>query len=161
MNNLLEMALFFNGNAMFDFVSNVLENVSSLKEGRLFLIKQKMLKRGVKMLQGERTHRKRHFVGTIRNCAFECEEHPEAFSEVVGPIAEAVKQECTSEESKGEDGGFLKQLVETLVLLANAEQLLKEMHSHGIQDLLSKVDAGADEELKSKILVVINQLATV
>ena len=77
---------FFGGKAEFDFVSNVLANVSSLKEGRQLLIEKDIFKQVVQMVKDGKApigcHRRKHLIETIRNCCFEYEKYLQDFVQI-------------------------------------------------------------------------------
>jgi hypothetical protein len=70
------MFCYFTQHGSFDFVSNVLSNISALKEGREYMLANKMLNKCVEFLKGDRInkHRRTHLIETLRNLAFEYEE---------------------------------------------------------------------------------------
>lgn len=65
----------------FDFISNTLSNISGLKEGREYIIENKMLPKIVQLLldQEINTHRRIHLAHCLRNLAFEYENHEKTF----------------------------------------------------------------------------------
>ena len=70
------MFCFFLKSGIFDFISNVLANVSGLKEGREVIIDQcEMMPKIVDMLRYEKvnSHRRTHLFDCLRNLAFEYE----------------------------------------------------------------------------------------
>ena len=69
------MFCYFVQNGSFDFVSNVMSNVSGLKEGREYMLNNKMHNKIIDFLKGDRInkHRRTHLIETLRNIAFEYE----------------------------------------------------------------------------------------
>ena len=51
LDNLFGMFCYFTNAGTFDFVSNILANVSGLKEARLYMVENQMLKKLVEMLK--------------------------------------------------------------------------------------------------------------
>lgn len=51
--NLFSMSSFFIKNGVFDFVANILSNFSNLREGRRYMIENKMLPKITEMLKGD------------------------------------------------------------------------------------------------------------
>lgn len=84
--NLLGMFTYFSANASFDFVANTLANVTSLKEGRKWLIESGNLDKIADLLV-RRTcpvndHRRKYLVHALRNCMFENEQYEMDFRQV-------------------------------------------------------------------------------
>ena len=80
--NLVGMFNFFKTNPTFDFVSNILANVSALKEGRRFLIEQNLIKQVLDLvLDKENTneHRRKQLLACLRNLCFEYEDYEADF----------------------------------------------------------------------------------
>ncbi len=81
--NLVGMFSYFPKCEMFDFVANILANVSSLKEGRCFMIEQdkSILNPIIQLLQNRETnkHRIKHLIAVIRNVLFEYEKYEKDF----------------------------------------------------------------------------------
>ena len=83
MENFFEMFTYFTEKPEFDFMANVLSNVSSLQEGRVFLIEEGMLAKIVAIAkeQAKRVpalvnkQRLKHLIECIRNCCFEYEKY--------------------------------------------------------------------------------------
>lgn len=75
LDNLFGMFCYFTQNGSFDFVSNILSNVSSLKDGREYMLENKMHSKIIELLKGDRInkHRRTHLIETLRNLAFEYE----------------------------------------------------------------------------------------
>lgn len=82
--NLFGMFSYFSTNAAFDFVANILSNVSSLKAGRVYMMKNKMLPMLVDMIKSStiNQHRKDHLTDCIRNMAFEYDNYEKLFIDV-------------------------------------------------------------------------------
>lgn len=81
--NLVGMFTYFRTSEMFDFVANILANVSSLKEGRCWMIEQtqNILNPTILLLQNRETnaHRTKHLIAVIRNILFEYEKYEKDF----------------------------------------------------------------------------------
>lgn len=73
LDNLFGMFCFFLKSGVFDFISNILANVSSLKEGRELFITNEMFPKIVDMLLHNKVnaHRHQHLLDCLRNVAFE------------------------------------------------------------------------------------------
>lgn len=69
------MFCYFTQNGSFDFVSNVMSNLSGLKDGREYMLANKMHSKIVEFLKGDQInkHRRTHLIETLRNLAFEYE----------------------------------------------------------------------------------------
>ena len=80
--NIVGMFNFFKTNHTFDFVSNILANVSALKEGRRFIIEQNLIKQVLDLLL-DRTntneHRRKQLLACLRNLCFEYEDYEADF----------------------------------------------------------------------------------
>lgn len=87
MENFFGMFSYFIDKPEFDFMANVLSNVSSLKEGREFLIEEGMLTKCVAMAKEQakrgpilaNAQRLKHLIECIRNCCFEYEKYEADF----------------------------------------------------------------------------------
>jgi hypothetical protein len=87
--NLIGMFAYFSKNTAFDFVANILSNITSLKEGRKYLIEHKsidsimkLLMLGPSVLESEKlmsAHRRKHLLATLRNLMFEYEAYEKDF----------------------------------------------------------------------------------
>ena len=81
--NLVGMSTYFRKSEMFDFVSNILANVSSMKEGRCWMIEhsQNILSPIFLLLQDPEIsrHRVKHMTQCIRNVLFEYEKYEKDF----------------------------------------------------------------------------------
>lgn len=72
------MFTYFHANTSFDFVSNILANVSSKKEGRQYIIENDMICKITDYLNGRdekwpNKHRRQQLLSTLRNLFFEHE----------------------------------------------------------------------------------------
>jgi len=75
--NIIWMFNFFKTNPTFDFVSNILANMSSLAAGRRFLIENSQLQTILDLALDKANlseHRRKHLLATIRNICFEYED---------------------------------------------------------------------------------------
>jgi len=84
--NIFGMFSFFKTNPTFDFVSNIIANVSALKEGRKFIIEQNMLKQILDLVvdrENTNAHRRKQLLSCLRNCCFEYEDYEADFSGVL------------------------------------------------------------------------------
>ena len=79
------MFCFFTKHGSFDFVANILSNLSAIKEGRDYMLRNKMLAKIIEFLKFERVnpHRRAHLIETMRNIAFEYEIEEKFFSQVI------------------------------------------------------------------------------
>ena len=81
--NLVGMFTYFRKAEMFDFVSNILSNVSSMKEGRCWMIEhtKDILNPIFLLLQDPELskHRTRHLIEVVRNVCFEYEKYEKDF----------------------------------------------------------------------------------
>ena len=75
------MFCYFGSSGTFDFISNILSNVSALKEGRNYMLENKMLQKLVELLKANKinSHRRTHIIETVRNIAFEYEAYEKLF----------------------------------------------------------------------------------
>lgn len=73
--NLFGMFSYFLKSATFDFISNVLGNITGLKEGRELIFEHKIFPKIVDMVRYDKVnhHRRRHLLDSIRNLAFDYE----------------------------------------------------------------------------------------
>lgn len=82
LDNLFGMFCYFLKSNVFDFISNILSNVSGLKEGREVIIdRADMMPRIVDMLRYEKVnqHRRTNLLACLRNLAFEYEHQEQRF----------------------------------------------------------------------------------
>lgn len=83
MENLVGMFIYFRTSEMFDFVANILANVSSMKEGRCWMIEhsQNILNPIYLLLIDPElsAHRTKHLIQVIRNILFEYEKYEKDF----------------------------------------------------------------------------------
>ena len=96
--NIFGMFNFFKTNPTFDFVSNILANVTSLKAGRRFLIENGQLTSIVEMALDKENlneHRRKHLLATIRNICFEYEDFEVDFTklDLPGKLCKLLVQE--------------------------------------------------------------------
>jgi len=85
LSNLIGMFAYFTKNTAFDFVANILSNVTSLKEGRKYIIEKKSLDSMMKLLmlgtsveESEKlmsAHRRKHLLSALRNVLFDYENY--------------------------------------------------------------------------------------
>lgn len=92
LDNLFGMFCYFLKSNVFDFVANILSNVSALKEGREVIIdRSDMLPKIVDMLRYEKVsaHRRTHLLACLRNLAFEYEPQEQRFfdSKLINELA--------------------------------------------------------------------------
>lgn len=75
LDNLFGMFCYFLRSTTFDFVANVLANVTALKDGRDLVIEKDMLPKLLDMIRYEKVnaHRQKHIIECLRNLAFEYE----------------------------------------------------------------------------------------
>ena len=78
------MFAYFIKSGVFDFVANIMSNFSSLKEGRKYMIENKMVPRINEMLMGDviNDHRRTHLIECLRNITFEYEQFEKLFISV-------------------------------------------------------------------------------
>lgn len=89
LSNLISMFSYFIKNTAFDFVANILSNITNLKEGRKYIIEHKSLDSIMKLLmlgpsveESEKlmsAHRRKHLLSTLRNVMFEYEHYEKDF----------------------------------------------------------------------------------
>ena len=86
MENFFGMFNYFGAKAEFDFVANILANVSSLKEGRQLLIEKEIFKQVILTVKENKaalgSHRRKHLLESIRNCCFEYEKYQQDFVQI-------------------------------------------------------------------------------
>ena len=82
--NLFGMFTYFIKSGVFDFIANILSNFSSMKEGRKYMIENKMGPKIAEMLRGDliNDHRRKHLIEVLRNIAFEYEQYEKLFTQV-------------------------------------------------------------------------------
>ena len=85
--NLFGMFTYFLKNTIFDFISNIMANVSALKEGREHVISSNILPKLLDIIRYEKvnSHRRKYLIETVRNTAFEYEAS-EAYFRQIGLI---------------------------------------------------------------------------
>ena len=71
------MFTYFKTNSVFDFTANIISNVSALKEGREYMLDNKLLQYICDLLLKVKlnSHRRRYLIETIRNLLFEYEKY--------------------------------------------------------------------------------------
>lgn len=80
--NVFGMFSFFKTNPTFDFASNVLANVSAIKDGRRFMIEQNILLQILDLVQDKAVtndHRRKQLLACLRNICFEYEDYEKDF----------------------------------------------------------------------------------
>ena len=83
--NIFGMFNYFKTNTTFDFVSNIMANVSSLAAGRRFIIENNMLGQILDIVLDKANcneHRRKHLLATLRNVCFEYEDYEIDFTKV-------------------------------------------------------------------------------
>lgn len=86
------MFSYFTKNTAFDFVANILSNITNLKEGRKYIIERKSLDSIMKLLMlGESieaneklmsAHRRKHLLCALRNVLFEYEKYEKDYQQM-------------------------------------------------------------------------------
>eukprot|EP00347_Sterkiella_histriomuscorum_P020667 403336931 len=180
LDNLFGMFCFFTKHGSFDFVSNILANLSAIKEGRDYMLRNKMLAKIIEFLKFERVnqHRRAHLIETMRNIAFEYEIEEKFFSQI--HLVQDCVQMLVAEQGIITLNGILKpmassytktrdqvsipntkNLLDCLVLLANSEELLKEMEKLNIVEALDQIYNGGLDDIDVQVQVLKNQIAAV
>ena len=82
--NLFGMFTYFIKSGVFDFIANILSNFSNLREGRKYMVENKMGPKIAEMLRGDliNDHRRKHLIEVLRNLAFEYETFEKLFINV-------------------------------------------------------------------------------
>ena len=98
LDNLFGMFCFFIKSNIFDFVSNILSNITALKDGRdLVLQKDMIFPKIIDMLRWQKvnSHRRQHLLECLRNLAFEYESQESLFyeSNLIKEVAHMLAQE--------------------------------------------------------------------
>mmetsp|Transcript_105855 Transcript_105855/g.146381 ORF Transcript_105855/g.146381 Transcript_105855/m.146381 type:complete len:253 (+) Transcript_105855:456-1214(+) len=179
--NLFGMFSYFDRNQVFDFVANILSNVTSIKEARVFMIKSKMFDRILDLLktQGEKMgkHRRQHLIDAARNTIFEYEDFEKEFIEmkIVDKYVKLLIEEQgmtdkrlpirlhniqAAKEKKANEIDHYRtgQLVDCLVILSNLMTLQVRMVELDVEGLLKYVKVAAFGETPQKIEVLLIQL---
>ena len=76
---------FFKTNPTFDFISNILANMSSFKPGRRFLIENNMLEQIIDLTLNKANtndHRRKQLLACLRNVCFEYEDYEADFTQL-------------------------------------------------------------------------------
>ena len=88
MENFFGMFHYFADKPEFDFMANVLANISAHKEGRDFLIEEGMLTKIIAMVKQQakrgtmaNAQRLKHLLECVRNCCFEYEKYEKDFQQ--------------------------------------------------------------------------------
>lgn len=179
--NLFGMFSYFDRNQVFDFVANILSNVTSIKQARVYMIKSKMFDRILDLLktQGEKmnTHRRQHLIDATRNTLFEYEDFEQQFLDMklVDKIVKLLIEEQgmtdkrlpvrlqniqAAKEKKPDqiDNYRTGQLVDCLVILSNLMSLQVRMVELDVEGLLKYLKVAAFGETPQKIEVLLIQL---
>lgn len=177
--NLSGMFTYFRHAEMFDFVSNILSNVSSLKAGRCWMIEnsKNVLSPVFLLLQDPQVsqHRIKHMIATLRNCLFEYEKYEKDFIQMdvieflcrflvrehgltdasLPESFERLNNICKKEKYlKDVDVENTRNLLDCLVLLANNQVFLKLMDKKKIYELLEALKVKPFGESRDKIDVI-------
>lgn len=181
--NLVGMFTYFRTGEMFDFVANILANVSSLKDGRVWMIEHsKNILSPVFLLLQDRelsTHRMKHLIETVRNVCFEYETYEKDFIQmsIVDLICRyLVKVHGLTENSLPKSFEHLKgiaekelftnlvdldnsrELLDALMLLANSKTFLKIFDEIKIYQLFEVLKIKPFGESRDKIDVINAQI---
>ena len=92
------MFSYFKTNPTFDFVSNILANISASKPGRKFMIEQNMLTQISDLIIDKahtNDHRRKQLLACLRNTCFEYEDYEADFDQMdlVGKLVKILVQE--------------------------------------------------------------------
>lgn len=177
LDNLFGMFCFFLKSGIFDFISNILANVTALKEGRDVVNDFKMLPKIVDMLRWEKVsiHRRKHLLDCLRNVAFGYEALESQFVElkltkelghllaieqgIHEGLPESVAQFTASKKAFHETNKEnIKNIIDTFILLSNSDVLMKEMAELNLDTLIDYVDIKGKEELDTNITVLKTQI---
>ena len=81
--NLFGMFCYFPKMGIFDFVANIMSNVSAIKDAREYMIENKIFMKILELLKKNEVnkHRRCHLIEAIRNIAFEYEKYEKIFIE--------------------------------------------------------------------------------
>lgn len=168
---------------MFDFVANILANISSLKEGRCWMIENPKDTLNPVFLLAQSTdtnkHRFKHLVDTVRNICFEYEKYALDFLQlnVIEILCRLlVKEHGLTENSLPQSWQHLKglaekeifasqidmantrELLDSLMLCANSKELLEHMSKLKIYELFEVLKVKPFGECRDKIDVVNAQI---
>lgn len=180
------MFTYFRTGEMFDFVANILANVSSLKEGRTWMIEhsKNILSPVFLLLQDPEisAHRTKHLIETVRNVCFEYETFEKDFLQMeivqlicrflvkVHGITVNVLPEsfshlgtiCKKEKFLPEvDQDDSRELLDALMLLANGKVFLRLMDDIKIYQLFDVLKVKPFGESRDKIDVISAQIAAI
>lgn len=84
LDNLFGMFCYFLKSAIFDFLANVIANVTAVKEGRDIVVKADWLPKILDMIRWDKVsqHRRKHLIECVRNVAFGYEDYEAKFTEL-------------------------------------------------------------------------------
>ena len=160
------MFSYFKANAVFDFTSNIIANVSALKEGREHMLSNKILQQEIDLLKKVELngHRRRYLVESVRNMLFEYEAFETLFLEIkiVESLNELLVKEWERVKACGEDDKknaaismiIVKQMLDCLVLVANSEKLLKVLTESKVNEVLEEMSGKGLSDLEVQISVL-------
>lgn len=176
LDNLFGMFCYFLKSGIFDFIANILANVTAVKEGRDIIIDQDMLAKIVDMLRWDKVsaHRRKHLIECLRNVAFGYEQFEQKFVEfkLVKELAHILANEQGITEGLPEEvitfkaakkpfevnKTNVKNIIDTLILLSNSDNLMKEIADLQIDLLIDLVDVKDHEELDTNVTVLRSQI---
>lgn len=175
LDNLFGMFSFFKTTEMFDFVANIYANVSSSKPGRCWMIENvSTLTSILSNLDDVNSskHRMKHLIETVRNICFEYEKYEKDFQQfnlIMRICKVLVKEHGLTEHTlpsswehcngiankelylKDIEKENSRNLLDSLVLLANSKTLLEEMDKIRIYDMLKCLKVPTFGESQDKI----------
>lgn len=176
------MMCYFSKNTSFDFVSNIMANLACLEEGRQFMIDNKYIEAIVVQMVTKylNAHRRKYLMTCLRNLLFEYEKYEEKLLEMNVPrdICKVLIDEqgltedklpqswkfCRAKASRPVDQIDMENstaLIESLILLANNDKLLRRMHEIKLQDLLPLLTISKEQEdTQLRLEVLTNQLVS-
>lgn len=172
LDNLFGMFCYFLKSGVFDFIANILANVTALKEGRVILMEQNMLPKIIDMLRWNKVslHRRKHLIETLRNIAFGYDDCEAKFIEfhLVKELGYILSfEEGITEELPEVVAGFkavkkplevskvnVKNIIDTFILLSNSDLLMKEIADLQLDILFDKVDVKGNDELETNVTVL-------
>jgi len=174
--NLCGMFTYFRNSEMFDFVANILANVSSLKAGRQWMIEnsKNVLSPLFLLLQDPELskHRRKHLIETLRNVLFEWEKYEKDFlqMDVVELLCRyLIREHGLTENSLPEsfermygiatkeiftkdiDADNTLNLLDSFVLLGNSQTFLKIMSEKKIPELFEVLKVKPFGDSRDKI----------
>ena len=145
--NLFGMFCYFLKSGVFDFVANIMANVTALQEGREVIVEYQMLPKIIDMLRWNKVsvHRRKHLIECLRNVAFGYEAFEGKFVELkftqelahtltyeeglTEGLSESVAQFKALKKPFEVSKGNVKNIIDTFILLSNSEKLMDEMAS--------------------------------